>query len=116
MKKIIFYLIIGSLILLIRPAHAEWGNNVGIQGYKWTSISTATTTVIKSSFCFIHTLTVTGGTAGTINLYSAPLASTPGVAVWPSTNTPQTYILDANLASGCTVVTGAATDISVSWL
>jgi hypothetical protein len=116
MKKILLSLIATAVILGILPAHAEWGNNVGIQGLRYTSITTATTTVIKSAFCFVHTLTVTGGTAGTIILYANNGASQPSVATWSSTNTPNTYVFDVNLASGCTVTTGAATNITVSYL
>ena len=116
MKRIILSLILGAVILGLLPAHAEWGNNVGIQGLKYASIGTATTTTIKSSFCFIHTLTVTGGTAGTITLYGNTGASLPIVASWSSTNAPASYLLDENLASGCTVVTGGATNVNVSYL
>jgi len=116
MKKIFLSLIIGVFILGILPAHADWGNNVGIQGLKWTSIATAGTNVIKSSFCFIHTLTVTGGTAGTITLYANSGASLPTVASWSSTNTPNSYLLDMNISSGCTVTTGGNTNITISYL
>ena len=116
MKKIILLLMIGAGLLWALPSHAEWGNNIGTQGLKYASISTATTTVIKSAFCFIHTLTVTGGTAGTISLYANQAASTPVVAYWSSTNNPNSYLLDINAASGCTVVTSAATDLTISYL
>jgi hypothetical protein len=119
MNRILLSLIAIGVILGALPAYSEWGNNIGTQGLKYASISTATTTVIKSAFCFIHTLTVTGGTAGVINLYSSsgnPINPFQGVAFWSSTNAPQSYLFDVNLASGCTVTTGAATNITVSYL
>jgi hypothetical protein len=116
MKKIILSLMALAIILWSFPSHAEWGNNTLQQGLRWTSISTATTTVIKSSFCFLGNIIVTGGTAGQILVYASGTTVAPIVANFSSTNTPQTYIFNTNLTSGCTVVTGAATNLVVTWL
>ena len=117
MKKIVLSLIACVVILWSLPCRSDWGNNVGIQGMKWTSIATATTTVIKSTACFLHTITVTGGTAGYISVYASGTSVGNNPAFyWPSTNAPQSYLLDSNFASGCTVVTGNATNITVTYL
>lgn len=110
-------LILLITILKIIPAHADWGNNIGFQGMRWTSVGTATTTVIKNSSCYLHLITVTGGSAGTIALYaSGTTVGAPLVTTWSSTNSPASYLFDINLTSGCTVVTSANTNLVVAWL
>lgn len=117
MKKIILFLILCASLLWTFPLYADWGNNIGTQGLKWASIATATTTVIKSGFTFLGNIIVTGGTAGTITVFaSGTTVGAPVMAQYSSTNTPQTYIFNVNTASGVTVVTGAATDITVTYL
>lgn len=79
-------------------------------------ISTATTTTCKSGSGFLHTIVVTGGTAGTIDVYDNTAGSGTKLAAFSSTNAPGTYIFDCAFGTGLTVVTGAATQLSLNFV
>lgn len=83
--------------------------------YKPTFIDSAATTVCRSTAGSVHTVTVTGGTAGTITGYdNASVASGTKVFEFGSTNAIQTYTFDATLVNGLVVVTSAATKLTVT--
>jgi len=79
-----------------------------------TYISTATTTVCKTGTGLLHTLTVTGGTAGTIIGYDNTAASGTILFSFDSTNAQATYTFDVSFAIGLTIITSAATKMTVS--
>jgi len=79
-----------------------------------TYISTATTTVCKTGAGLLNTLTVTGGTAGTIIGYDNTAASGTILFSFDSTNALATYTFNVSFAIGLTVVTAAATKLTVS--
>ena len=82
---------------------------------KSTYISTGTTTVCRSQPGVLHTVTVQGGTAGTIIGYdNASAASGTVVFSFDSTNALNAYTFDVTLTNGLTVVTSAATKLTVS--
>jgi hypothetical protein len=82
---------------------------------KSTYISTAATTVVRSKPGKLHTVTVTGGTAGTIIGYdNASAASGDEVFSFDSTNALQTYTFDVDLNLGLTVITSLATKLTIS--
>lgn len=81
-----------------------------------TPISTGTTTLVATGTCTLHTLTVTGGTTGTIKVYDALTATGTPKIDFDTTNALATYTFDISLATGMTIVTSAATKITVSWL
>jgi hypothetical protein len=88
------------------------------QRFNYTTITTATTTVISAAPCFVHTITILGGTAGAITGYDNGSAS--GTAFLPTftpaaVTAPVTIVLDEVLANGLTIVTGAATILNISW-
>lgn len=89
--------------------------NAKTAGYSATAISTATTTSIKSGKGVLRAIVVTGGTAGTIVVYDNTAASGTVLADFASTNTANTYTFNANFTTGLTVVTGAATKLTVIW-
>lgn len=78
-------------------------------------ISTATTTTCKTGAGLLHTITVNGGTAGTIIVYDNTAASGTIIASFDSTNALATYTFDAIFATGLTVITAAATKLTVSY-
>lgn len=84
--------------------------------YNFVAISTATTTVVKGSAGVLQSITVTGGTAGTIIIYDNTSASGTIIASFDSTNVPMTYFFNAIAATGITIITSAATKLSVSYL
>lgn len=81
-----------------------------------TVISTATTTTIKSSPGVLTTLVVTGGAAGTIDVYDNTAGSGTKLASFDSTNAIAGYRFDCAFDIGLTIVTSAATKISVNWI
>ena len=79
-----------------------------------TYISTATTTVVKTGTWVLHTLVVQWGTAGTIIGYDNTAASGDIVFSFDSTNALNTYTFNRELAIGLTIVTSAATKLTVN--
>ena len=78
-------------------------------------ISTATTTVVRSTPGTLRSITVTGGTAGTIIGYNnASAASGDILFSFDSTNALQTYNFDIDFSLGLTVITSAATKITIA--
>ena len=77
-------------------------------------ISTATTTVCKTGAGLLNTVTVQGGTAGTIIGYDNTAASGTILFSFSSTNALATYTFNVSFAIGLTVVTSAATQLTIS--
>lgn len=89
---------------------------MGIPGYneapfKYTHITTATTTAIKTGQGVLHTVVVnTPGTTNTVTIND-------GAAVIATyTAAAGTQIYDIGFATSLSITTGAACDITVSWL
>lgn len=101
MKKIL--LVLAVLALIAATAFA----------YTFTNITTATTTVISSRPGILSHIVVNGGTMGTITVYDSGAASGTKIATIASPLAGQTYVYDAKTNVGLTVVTAAATDITV---
>lgn len=80
-----------------------------------TYISTAATTLIKTGQGRLSKVTVQGGTAGTIILYDNTAGSGTILASFDSTNALETYLFDIQFLTGLTVVTSAATKLTVTW-
>ena len=79
-----------------------------------TYISTATTTVVKTGAGLLHTIVVQGGTTGTIIGYDNTAASGTILFSFDTTVALATYTFDVSFAIGLTVVTSAATKLTVS--
>ena len=62
----------------------------------------------------LHTIVVQGGTAGTIIGYDSTTASGDIVFSFDSTNALNTYTFNRELSIGLTVVTSAATKLTVN--
>lgn len=78
-------------------------------------ISTGTTTTVATGSGLLHTITVQGGTTGTIIIYDGPAANNLIIASFDTTNTPATYTFDVEFSVGLVVVTSAATKLTVSY-
>ncbi len=79
-----------------------------------TYISTATTTVVKTGAGLLHTIVVQGGTTGTIIGYDNTSAGGTILFSFDTTVALATYTFDISFAVGLTVVTSAATKLTVS--
>ena len=94
------------------------------RGYSKKYISTATTTNVPGNAtdasCVLHTITINGGTAGTITVYDDSNSGTLAarriaiIEAIGATN-PVSLIYDAIMNNGITIVTAAATDVTVTW-
>lgn len=78
-------------------------------------ISTATTTTVKTGAGHLHSVVVNGGTAGTIIGYDNTAASGTILFSFDSTNALNTYMFDVAFSTGLTIITSAATKLSVSY-
>lgn len=86
-----------------------------------TNITTATTTTVKSGAGFLHAIVINKGVlAGVITIYDNTAASgtkigtiTFGAALL--SDPPGLALYDINFTTGLTIVTSAATDLTVSY-
>lgn len=78
-------------------------------------ISTATTTTVKSGSGFFHRLIVNGGTTGTIIIYDNTAASGTIIASFDTTNAIQSIEFNVTFTTGLTIVTSAATKLTVAY-
>ena len=127
-------LVAGSLWLASHGAHAQQpvipgtelagpnGNSLGFlstSAFKYTNITTDTTTVVKASAGVLHTLTFNNPVATeTVTLYdnTAGSGTKIGTVTVPASPQPVTLKYDVAFNTGLTVVTATATsDITVSY-
>jgi len=84
--------------------------------FSYANISTATTTTVKTGAGFIHEIRIIGGTAlGDVTVYDSLSASGAVIcpAVTPVANS--VIIRDIKVSIGLTIVTAAATTITISY-
>lgn len=87
-------------------------------GHAYATITTATTTTVKTGAGVLHAITLDGGTAGAITVYDNTAGS--GTVIFPaftpgSVSVPITLTVNVGFSTGLTIVTGAATIITVSY-
>jgi hypothetical protein len=82
------------------------------QQMSYQAVSTATTTTVKSGSGLLHSIIVTGGTAGTIVIYDNTAGSGTVIASFDSTNALETYVFNCKFSTGLTIVTGSATKVT----
>ena len=85
------------------------------QRYTFAVINSIATTVVKSGLGFLHSIIVTGGTAGTIIAYNNTAGSGTTIFNMDSTNALATFVFNVEFTVGLTIVTGAATKITVCY-
>jgi len=85
--------------------------------FKNTPIKTATTTTIKSGAGYLKSITILGGTLGAITVYDNTAASGTEICpvFTPATGALVTLHFDTQFVTGLTIITAAATHLSVSW-
>lgn len=77
-------------------------------------ISTGTTTLVTTGPGILHLIAIAGGTLGTIAIYDGLTAGGTLIASYDATAPRGSYLLDISFSVGLTVVTGAATQLTVS--
>jgi hypothetical protein len=88
--------------------------------FAYRHISTATNTQVKSSGGYVHTVSINGGTAGIVTVVDTSAANCSGgttvavIETIAATN-PTSMTFDAIFNTGICVITGAASDVTVSF-
>ena len=81
----------------------------------YTNITTATTTVIKTGAGWLHTLTINTTSAGAITIYDNTAASGAKIGTLVLSAGVATYTFDVAFATGLTIVTAGASDLTIAW-
>lgn len=84
-------------------------------GHSYTYISTATTTTVKSGAGVLQSIIVNGGTTGTIIGYDNTAGSGPIIFSFDTTNALAPFMFNIAFTTGLTIVTSAATKITVTY-
>ena len=94
-------------------------NTVGVakveQRFSYSNITTATTTTVKSGAGFLHAITINTTAAGAITIYDNTAASGTKIGTLKASIGEQTFILNVSFGTGLTIVTAAASDVTVSY-
>lgn len=80
-----------------------------------TYISTATTTTVKSGKGNLAKIIITETAAGTITVYDNTTASGTILAVFKASVVEGSYEFNCRFGTGLTIVTGAASKVTVIW-
>lgn len=80
-----------------------------------TNITSATTTTVKSGSGILRRITINTTAAGAITVYDNTAASGTKIATFPSSAVVGTYEYGVRFTTGLTIVTAAASDITVAW-
>lgn len=80
---------------------------------KYTNIASATTTTVKSGSGYLQRITINTTAAGTIVVYDNTAGSGTKIASFPASAVVGTYEFGCRFSVGLTIVTGAASDITV---
>jgi hypothetical protein len=80
---------------------------------KYKTITTAKTEPVSALPCILSSILVQGGTAGTITVYDNTSASGSPVINFDATNALNNYIVNVEMTVGLTVVTSAATKLTI---
>lgn len=87
----------------------------GVPSFDYRNINTATTTNVKSGSGHLHAVTINTTAAGTISLFDSLVGSGTAIAVIAASVTEPVYLYDLQFNTGLTVVTAAASDVTVSF-
>lgn len=83
--------------------------------YSYTNISSATTTTVKSGSGFLHAIVINTTAAGTITVYDNTAGSGTTIATIAASSADKTLIYNVSFTVGLTIVTAAASNITVSY-
>jgi len=83
--------------------------------YGYKNIATATTTVVKSGVGILHSIVVNTTAAGAITVYDNTAGSGTKIATLKASVVEGSYIFDVAFATGLTIITAAASDITVTY-
>jgi hypothetical protein len=81
----------------------------------YQNITTATTTTVESGPGIFRRLIIGTTAAGTITIYDNTAASGTKIATLKASIAEGVYVFDCRFSIGLTIVTGAASDCTVTW-
>jgi hypothetical protein len=81
-----------------------------------TNIAAAATTLVKSGAGVLHSITINTTAAGTITIWDSLTASGTKIGTIKASVVEQTFVFDCAFATGLTIVTAGASDITVNWI
>ena len=87
----------------------------GESSFNNNNISTATTTTVKSGAGHLHSIVVNTTAIGAITVYDNTAGSGTKIATLKASVVEGTYLYDVQFATGLTVVTAAASDVTVTF-
>jgi len=82
---------------------------------QYKNITTGTTTQVVTGRGFLRAITVNTTAAGTIKIIDGTTGTTANIGTLASSVAVGTYRYDVVFANGLRIVTGAASDITISW-
>lgn len=83
--------------------------------YQKTYISTGTTTQVATGKGVLQAITVNTTAAGTISIIDGTSGSTVNIGLLKASVVEGTYWYNCVFANGLRIITGAASDITVTW-
>lgn len=87
----------------------------GVVGFNNNNITSATTTVVKTGAGVLHTIVLGTTAAGAITIYDNTAGSGTKIGILKASIVEGTYIYDVAFATGLTIVTAAASDLTVTF-
>lgn len=87
----------------------------GDPSFNNSNITSATTTVVKSGLGHLHSIVVNTTAVGSITVYDNTAGSGTKIATLKASIAENTYLYDCQFATGLTIVTAAASDITVTF-
>lgn len=116
-KAIEFDEIVDNSIGKLLIAGEDLTNNVmkTEQRFSYANITSATTTTVKSGSGFLHAITINTTAAGTITIYDNTAGSGTKIGTLEASVGEQTFTYNVAFSTGLTIVTAAASDITVSY-
>jgi len=88
----------------------------GTLSCSFANIATNTTTVVKSGSGHLHSIVVNTTAAGAITVYNNTAGSGTKIATMKASIVEGTYLFDLEFTTGLTIVTAAASDITVTFV
>lgn len=83
--------------------------------FTYNNIITNTTTTVKSGAGFLHSIVVNTTSAGAVTIYDNTAGSGTKIGTMKASIAEGTYIYDVSFATGLTIVTAGASDLTISY-
>jgi len=87
----------------------------GEPSYGFQRIATQTTTTVKSGSGHLHSIVLGATAAGAITVYDNTAGSGTVIATLKASIVEGTYLFDCQFSTGLTIVTAAASDLTVTY-